>query len=79
MSKNTKGKKDTKTTEVDPQSLFQQFAPALHFEEPKLSSKDNWYIVGEQVVPVTRDAFWGTIVIKNYMGFTRICINNVSY
>ncbi|KAI7892223.1 uncharacterized protein EV154DRAFT_562429 [Mucor mucedo] len=61
MSKNTKGKKDTKTTEVDPQTLFQQFSPALHFEEPKASTKDNWYIVAEQVVPVARDAFWGTI------------------
>lgn len=62
MSKNIKGKKDTNSPEVDPQTLFQQFAPTLHFEEPKASTKDTWFIVGEQAVPVARDAFWGTIV-----------------
>lgn len=60
MSKN-KGKQ-TKLAEVDPQTLFQQFAPTLHFETPKQSSKDNWFIIGEQVVPVARNAFWETIV-----------------
>jgi hypothetical protein len=62
MSKNNKSKKEAKSTEVDPQTLFQQFAPTLHFEEPKPSTKDTWFIVGEQVVPVARDPFWGTIV-----------------
>lgn len=60
MSKNKK--KQTNTEEVDPQSLFQQFAPTLHFETPKHSSKNDWFIIGEQVVPVARDAFWETIV-----------------
>ncbi|KAL9542358.1 hypothetical protein PS6_009838 [Mucor atramentarius] len=46
---------------VDPQSLFQQFAPTLYFEKPKASPQANWYIIAEQVVPATRDAFWETI------------------
>lgn len=54
---------------VDPQSLFQQFAPTLYFEKPETSPKANWYIIAEQVVPATRDAFWETIVNRepNFM------------
>lgn len=51
-----------KADQVDPQSLFQQFSPTLHFESCKASSKDQYFIVGEQVVPVARDAYWDTIV-----------------
>lgn len=47
---------------VDPQSLFQQFAPTLYFEKPKTSPRADWYVIAEQVVPATRDAFWETIV-----------------
>ncbi|KAI9246144.1 hypothetical protein EDC94DRAFT_627560 [Helicostylum pulchrum] len=50
-----------KADQVDPQSLFQQFSPTLHFESCKASSKDQYFIVGEQVVPVARDAYWDTI------------------
>ncbi|KAI8641409.1 hypothetical protein BD408DRAFT_418237 [Parasitella parasitica] len=46
---------------IDPQSLFQQFAPKIYFEAPKISSKKDWLIMADQVVPVTKEAFWGTI------------------
>jgi hypothetical protein len=52
--------------EVDPQTLFQQFAPALHFTEPKRSTKAEWFIIAEQVVPVAREYFWETIVNISY-------------
>ena len=50
------------TKVVDPQSLFQQFAPALYFEKPEISPKNGWFVIAEQIVPVARDAFWETIV-----------------
>lgn len=55
-------KKEAIEAIIDPQSLFQQFAPALYFEEPKKSPKDDWLIIAEQVVPTAREAFWETIV-----------------
>lgn len=54
--------KDTKTKEVDPQLLFQQFKPNLYFENPKKSNHDEWLIIAEQTVPASRDMFWETIV-----------------
>lgn len=54
-----------KNDQKDPQALFQQFSPTLHFETSVPSSKKSWFIIAEQVVPVTRDAFWDTIVRTN--------------
>lgn len=47
--------------DLDPQSLFSQFSPTLFFDQP-VCTKDDWYILAEQTVPVTIDAFWKTIV-----------------
>ncbi|KAG1377914.1 hypothetical protein G6F60_006700 [Rhizopus arrhizus] len=46
--------------DLDPQSLFSQFSPTLFFDQP-VCTKDDWYILAEQTVPVTIDAFWKTI------------------
>ncbi|EIE86458.1 hypothetical protein RO3G_11169 [Rhizopus delemar RA 99-880] len=46
--------------DLDPQSLFSQFSPTLFFDQP-VRTKDDWYILAEQTVPVTMDAFWKTI------------------
>ncbi|KAG1139007.1 hypothetical protein G6F37_010019 [Rhizopus arrhizus] len=46
--------------DLDPQSLFSQFSPTLFFDQP-VRTKDDWYILAEQTVPVTIDAFWKTI------------------
>ncbi|KAI7898365.1 uncharacterized protein BX663DRAFT_525074 [Cokeromyces recurvatus] len=47
--------------EIDAQKLFEQFAPSLYFENPKVSLKNEWFIIAEQTVPCTRDSFWQTI------------------
>ena len=60
MSKN-KGKQ-TKSTELDPQTLFQQFAPVLYFDIAKPSTRPDWFIIGEQSVPVEQFAFEETVV-----------------
>lgn len=64
MSKNKKQQKAAAAAEkeVDPQTLFEQFGPALHFNEPKQSTRAEWFIIAEQVVPVTREYFWETVV-----------------
>ncbi|CEP13505.1 hypothetical protein [Parasitella parasitica] len=60
MSKN-QIKISNESESVDPQSLFQQFAPSIYFETPKISSKKDWFIMADQVVPATKEAFWETI------------------
>ncbi|KAI7861664.1 hypothetical protein BDF14DRAFT_1866086 [Spinellus fusiger] len=53
---------------AEQQSLFQQFAPTLLFDAPRLSPTETstetselWYTVSEQTVPANRHAFWHTV------------------
>ncbi|KAI8969065.1 hypothetical protein BDF20DRAFT_801674, partial [Mycotypha africana] len=45
----------------DAQSLFQLFSPSLHFEIPKKSTRQGWFVLAEQFVPTSKNAFWQTI------------------
>ncbi|KAI9468941.1 MAG: hypothetical protein EXX96DRAFT_589864 [Benjaminiella poitrasii] len=46
---------------IDPQTLFEQFAPSIYFENPKPSLNNEWFIIAEQIVPCGRESFWQTI------------------